>query len=502
MTKKDITSMRSTLEWFQSRGEALNIAGQVDPIYEISGLQKALDDGPALLFENIKGYPGVRNAGNVFSRRQRVAAMFDLPDPGKLKFKCLEAMRNPVPARVVEDAPCQEVVTRGDIDVMATLPIIKHSEGDAGRILGGGVFLTMPPYIRKGNDLSFKRMHFRGKDWASLNIGRFSHLGHVVNIERRGEKIPMAICIGTPPSVSMVAATAFIHALVPYGSDELGIAGALQGSPVEICRAKTVDSYVLARSEWVIEGYCLPEMVYESEEAERRGEGSDVPFFPEWHRYMGKAGKHFKFQATAITHRKDRPIFYTPLADSFELDNMNNPLFEACFYDLAERVNPGLVVDVNILPSFMVNCGVVFQVSKKSKADEGALRNFLQIALAAAHQRLAVAVDEDIDIYSTDDVMWAVLTRASSETGIFKGFSGPPSEATTPGVIAGLIPAGEYGGGIGIDATLKFEQKESFKRARYPVDRVDLGRWLSPEQIASVQARQSEYARTLARMGG
>lgn len=138
MAKKDISSMRSTLEFLKEENEVLTVKGEVDPTYEIAGIQKALEGGPALLFENIKGYPGVRNVGNVFATTDRIAKIFGVEDPKKMKFRCLEGIKNPIRPRVVDDAPCQEVVITENIDVPATMPILKHTELDAGRILGGG----------------------------------------------------------------------------------------------------------------------------------------------------------------------------------------------------------------------------------------------------------------------------------------------------------------------------------------------------------------------------
>ena len=111
MAQKDITSIRSTLEYLKEQRQLITVGGEVDPICEVSGIQKTLEDGPALLFENVKGYPGgVRILGNVFSRMENVAALFGVSDPRRLKFKFLELIKNPVPPKVVEKAPCQEVV--------------------------------------------------------------------------------------------------------------------------------------------------------------------------------------------------------------------------------------------------------------------------------------------------------------------------------------------------------------------------------------------------------
>jgi len=500
MAKKDITNIRSAIEYLKEQKQLLTIAGEVDPIWEVSGIQKAFEDGPALLFENVKGYPGgVRILGNTFSRMENVAALFDEPDPKRLKFKFLERMKNPVPSKVVGKAPCQEVVITKNIDVMATIPMIQHTEDDAGRILGSGVIpiIGIPP--RGGSDLTFKRIFFRGKDWATVYVWLDSHLGYFRDYHHRGEEIPITININVPPAVVMVAAPMTIHMIIPYETvDEIGIAGALQGSSIEICKAKTVDAYAIANSEWVIEGRLLPQKVLETEEAEKVGKPRVAPLLPEWFGYMGTATRANKFQVTAITHRKN-PIFYSFLADSFELENTSNPLREACYYELAQRISPGLVVDVTIPRAFKHGGGVVFQVKKRRPSDEGVQRNILEIALGASHVRMAVAVDEDVDIYSADELLWAILTRANQDTNIFKGPHGARSY--------GLVPApelsadGQFEGGLGIDATIPLARKLRWKRAHHPVDRIDLGRWFSKEQIDNVQSKQSEYAKLLASKG-
>ncbi len=182
-------------------------------------------------------------------------------------------------------------------------------------------------------------MLFRGKDWASIQLGLGSHAEEAA-LEHRGEIIPMTINICTPPAVAMVAATGFVHDLVPQGTDELGIAGGLQGSPVEICKAKTVDAYAIAQSEWVIEGYINPtERIWETEEAEKIGSHGVAPMFPEWPGYLGRAMKAFKFQATAITHRSDKPIFFTPLAQSFEGHLAGAPLKRSLFLGISGTVS-------------------------------------------------------------------------------------------------------------------------------------------------------------------
>jgi len=101
MSKKDITSMRGTIEFLrQQEGELLVAKEPVDPVYEIAGIQVALEEGPAILFENLTGYPGIRSVGNIFARRDRIGKLFDVDDWKHLKWKCLDAMKNPLPPKV------------------------------------------------------------------------------------------------------------------------------------------------------------------------------------------------------------------------------------------------------------------------------------------------------------------------------------------------------------------------------------------------------------------
>ena len=502
MNRRDISSFRSTLEFLKQQGELLTVKGEVDPIYEISGIEKALENGPALLFENIKGYPDVRDAGNIMSREQRVADIFGVSEFKDLKFKFVEAIKKPLPPKVVEAAPCQEVVIKDDINVMATLPLIKHSEVDAGHILGGGIVLSSESSIADGNDISFKRMHFRGKDWASIFILGGTHLSYITHREGRTEPVPVTINIGTPPSVIMLAGTSTIHAIMPRGTDELGIAGAFQGFPIELCQAKTVDAHAIANSEWVIEGYISTERVWESDEAEKLQQRRVAPYFPEWSGYLGRAGNTFKFQTTAITHRQDRPIFYTPLANSYGDENMGTPLREGCLYELAQRMVPGLVIDINILHAFKSYLGAVFQVKKRGAADDAFPRNIVAAAIPAATLRLAIIVDEDVNIYDAEDVLWAIATRANLKTGIFTGAPGSIGLSALPFADMQRSQGTWSEGGLVIDATVPFNSKTKFPRTRYPVDRVDLTKWFSPEEIAAVQAQQCEHARFLAQIGG
>ncbi len=493
----DITNLRTTLADLDSEGDVLKLTAEADPILEIAALQKALDDGPVLLFENIKGYPNVRHVGNLFATRERLARVFGLEDHRDFKKKCLGAIKNPLPPRIVNDAPCQEVVIADNLDALSVLPALLYSELDAGRMMSGGAILISGEYAGGGHELSVKRINFRGRDWASIAANPVSHAGLIRYVETRGQKVPMTVNIGMPPAVTFAAGGSYLHTVVPLGADEVGIAGALQGFPVDLVKAKTVDAYAIAEAEWVIEGHWLPERIWESDEAERVNKPDAVPFFPEWTGYMGKSRTVYKFQATAITHRKDRPIYHAPLAHGYEHDYIIDSFREACFMELADRIIPGLVADVTTPICFGCFGGIVFQIRKRRPLDEGFQKDILLNALAASPGLpIAIAVDEDVDIYSADDLLWALNSRVDPDTGVFRGPKGSKGFGMWPMEIGRVYP-----GGLAIDATVPLAKKELFRRGHYEVQKLDLGKWLSPEQLAAVRAQQSDYAKVLGRTG-
>ena len=500
MARKDITDIRGVVQFLKEEGDIITVGAPVDPIYEIAGIQVALDDGPAFLFENIKRHPGVAGIGNVFSRIDRIAKMFDVDNPKNFKFRCVDAIRHPISPIVVNNAPCQEVIFTEGFDVPALLPIPKSTPKDGAHVMGSGIWLVSGRYANDGHEVAFKRMHFRGKDWASLTASPGTHGEAILFMHSRDEDVPVTINICPSPAVQLVAAGGLLHTIIPLGTDELAIAGGLEGSPIEICKAKTVDAYSIAKAEWVIEGIMTTEKVWETEEAEKLGKQDVAPFFPEWTGTLGKAWKSRKFKATAITHRK-RPFFYNWLGGTMDM-LAGMPFREACFFEAADRLVPGIVRDVNIPFALRHLGGVIFQVQKRRPRDEGYQRNILTHALSLQPGlRLVIAVDEDVDIYSMDDVMWAIMSRVNPASDLLLGVSGSRGIAAQPGEQTARVEASGFGGGLAIDATVPFLSKERYERAHFPVDAIDLTNWFTEAQINDIKTKQSEYAKVLSRTG-
>ena len=91
--KKDISSLRSTLEHLDAVGELVTTDVEVDPHLEVAAIQKHFDGGAALVFNKVKGYPNARICNNIFASGARVSRLFGVEDPKKFKFRAVEALR-------------------------------------------------------------------------------------------------------------------------------------------------------------------------------------------------------------------------------------------------------------------------------------------------------------------------------------------------------------------------------------------------------------------------
>ena len=500
MTREQaITSLRGTLEWL---GEEVKfITAPVDPVLEATAINKAFDDGPVFVMETVTGYPNARLIASLWGRRDRLVRLLGCDDLAAAKHTILDALNDPIAPVEVAAAPCQEVVIpKEEVDPFAILPMVQHTGEDGGRFFGSGVHHISGAWAGGGSRLSFYRMSFRGADVASINMvpgGQGDQLA-----ERNYDyRIPCTVNVSPPPMVEYMGMSFLNPAIFPNVTDEVGVAGAPQGSPVEIVRAKTVDAYAIAQAEYVIEGYIVPnQRVWETEEAERLGEQGVANFHPEWARYMGRAYRARRFEVTAITHRADKPIYYVPHMGSIW---QWIPWNAANYFELAERIAPGFVRDVTTHTALTMWGGIVLQVKKRRRGDEGMQRNILSAVMGLARGiRLVIAVDDDVDIYQPEDVLWAIATRVNPHTDILYGAAGGRGQAYMP---AERVSAGDRGamfeGGIGIDATVPLAAREEFTRARYPVEQFDFTRWFSAEEIAEMKAMQSEYLRFMGNSG-
>jgi hypothetical protein len=337
-----LRSLRSTLQWL---GEDVHyIKNEVDPIVEMCTITKAFDNSKALVANKIKGYPGVRMISNLYSTKARTAKLHGMKEFKDIKFKILDCIRNPIPPKIVseKEAPCQEVfIPKEEIrNVEDLIPIAQHTYEDGARIFGAGThFFYGEPWVPDGgSQLSMYRMGFReGQKYASINMVPGGGGDVICSRHPKGTRIPCTVNICPPVGAELVSVSTLNPVIFPYSTDKIGLAGALQGAPIELVKAKTIDAYAIAQSEWVLEGYVIEgQQVWETDEAERLGKQGVAPLHPEWARAMGHAYRTPRaFELTAITRRRDNPIVYTPHFGAFWYEA---PFMCAAVYELCERM--------------------------------------------------------------------------------------------------------------------------------------------------------------------
>ncbi len=513
MPKEEIRSLRTALDWLKQQGLILETSKEVNPKLEMTAIQKLLDGSPPIVFNKVKGYNNARLATNVMGSDRIMAKMFDCTDRKSLKFRLHNAILNPIAPRIVEKAPSQEVVIDKDVDVWPVIPMIQHTPTDPGRTLGAGKTLGSPKWFWGGWHISYNRMNFREdlgwKNKSTFQISPGSHTDQIATKYYKKEVIPFSINMGIPPAATIMAGSGFLYTILPRGCDELGIAGALQGYPIDVVKCKTVDTYSIAEAEYVIEGYLdTTKKAWESPLAEKDQRQGVYPFHPEWSGYMGKAYRTYEFTVTAITHRKDRPIYDPLIVHGYDNHNIDVLCREACFFELAERISPGFCVDTHIPMSIPDWGGVVFQVKKRRQRDEGYPKNILHAALSCSlGARFGMVVDPDINIDSADDLIWALATRVDAKEGITivapggMGQTFQPAERSSAGDKDWTQSNIKFSGAIGIDATVPYRYTDAFLRASYPTKVVNLKDFFTDEQIKLAQSYQEPYAKWFSEAG-
>jgi len=188
--------------------------------------------------------------------------------------------------------------------------------------------------------------------------------------------------------------------------------------------------------------------------------------------------------------------------------NIDTTVREAAIFELCERLQPGIIQDVHIPYAMTDWGGCIIQVKKRNTIEEGWQRNFLAAILACSQgMRLAIAVDTDIDMYSADDILWALTTRVNPHTDILNPLPGgigqtfQPAERMTAGDKEWTASNTRFEGGMGIDATMPFGYEKDFQRPVYPVDQVKLDKWFDADAIDQAKKLMQGWVLSLSRTG-
>ncbi|HEY3208418.1 MAG TPA: UbiD family decarboxylase, partial [Actinomycetota bacterium] len=287
--------------------------------------------------------------------------------------------------------------------------------------------------VETGNrNAGIYRMQLYGAKEMGLAASPYSDWHAIfARAEAGGRPLELAVAIGVDPLIQLAT-----QARVPFGVDELAIAGGLHGEPVQLVKCETVDLEVPATAEIVLEGSLSP--------GERREEGP----FGEMTGYLGPGGSEPVFRCTAVTMRRDA-IFQAGLTGIPVTENhvMKALPMEANLSMALQQIYPD-ITGAHYAPEggaeFLVFIGLKQRYVNQAK-------NVILSALGSvAHPKVVVVVDDDIDIYNPTQVWWAVLTRAqpADDVLIVPKAAGGQLDPSAPSKFGSSL--------MGIDATRPF----------------------------------------------
>lgn len=491
MKNVEVNDLRSAIELLESiPGQLVETDVEVDPNAELSGVyrhvgaggtvERPTQEGPAMIFNNVKGHEGARVAIGVLSSRKRVGYLLG-EDPKKLGFLLKNSVEHPVKPVVIpnEQAKCQEVVhlaTEEGFDIRKLLPAPTNTPEDAGPYITLGMCYASNPKTGE-SDVTIHRMCLQSKDEISIflmpgarHIGYFRELA-----EAAGEPLPISVSIGVDPAIEI--ASCFEPPTTPLGYDELSVAGALRKEPVELCHCVSVNEMAIANAEYVIEGEVIPGVRVQEDQNSHTGYA-----MPEFPGYTGPASDQCRLiKVKAVTHRRN-PIMQTCIGPSEEHVSMAGIPTEASIYGMVEKAMPGRLQNVYCGSAGGGKYMAVLQFKKLGPSDEGRQRQAALLAFSAFSELKHVfLVDEDVDCFDMNDVLWAMNTRFQGDADIITipGVRCHPLDPSNDPTCSPSIRDHGIACKTIFDCTVPYDQKKRFVRARFL--EVDPKHWLDEE---------------------
>ncbi len=449
--------------------------------------------GPALLFENVKNYPGSSVLMNQFGseRRMKLALGLD-PDRGSLdeisaRLRALLEVKSPegfldklkmlpmladlgklFPKTIAaKDAPCKQVIRREGFSVL-DFPVLQTWPLDAGRFITLPCVITRDPRTGRRNmgmyrmqvyDGQTTGMHWQRQKNAAEHLrealraaagpasarvqamaetaGGIANLA-VTNLDPANNRLEVAVAIGTDPATTF---SAIVPA--PPEVEEFLIAGFLRQQPVELVRCETVDLEVPAHAEIILEGYVrLDELRPEGPFGDHTGFYTLQEDYP-------------VFYITCITHRRD-PIWSATIVGKPPMeDAWMGKAVERIFLPLFRLTLPE-IVDINLPIEAVFHNLMVVSIRKSYAGHARKVMNGIWAMGQAMFTKCIIVVDEDCDVQDLRDVTLRVANNIDPERDI--QFTLGPVDSLDH---AARLP--NYGSKMGIDATRKWAA-EGFSR--------------------------------------
>jgi phenylphosphate carboxylase beta subunit len=403
----EFNDLRDFVALLESKGQLKRIIAEVDWNLELShiGKQNEQKNGPALMFENVKGYK-TPVLTSLFCDLDRVAMVLGAPK-GSTIFdmakKWIELTGNAtnggIPPRTVKDGPVMENQKTGDAVDLFEFPVPHYFPKDGGRFFGTAVCL-----ITKDPDTGFVNLGtYRMECLDNKSLGALILKGKDADVtmkkyQARGELMPAAAVVGADPRLFFLSGSS-----IAYGLSEYDVAGALRGAPVDVIQSDLTGLPIPAHAEIVAEGFIDPD-------PERyRLEGP----FGEYTGYYSKGRKPRPWMdVQRILHRND-PIFWGTLVGRPPSDNVTVHALAktaAVWTQLNEMKVPG--VESVCFPASSGRFWCVVSI-KQQYPGHGRHAGLAVFTTVAGNYGLkgVIVVDHDIRADDWDRVMWALSVR-------------------------------------------------------------------------------------------
>lgn len=434
--------IRSYMEALESAGLLKHITAEVDLRHEIGAIAaRSLEQGgPALVFENIKGYPRMPLVVNLLSSLQLLGLAFGTePDEAKIYQTIVSGMRNRIPSRIRQAGPIKEEIYHGDEVDLYKFPTPFWHEHDGGRYVATTAgLITRDPDTGNLNMGSYRCMikDRNTVSWAGgiRNSSDRSGGDHILANEEKGRPTPVAIVLGMDPYLSLATGSP-----VPpdeEGQTEYEAAGAWRGAATELVRCETNDLLVPANAEIVLEGEAVPH-----ERTEEGPHGESTGFY-------GENKQAFVIKINCVTHRH-HPVSYGLICQLVE--DYPRQLFRSGSFYTRLVQKTGMT---NIREAYFPEVGRMgMMIVSAQIRDKDDPKRIMDAVWEMDRWRWVIVVDEDCDVRNWNDVMWRVVSAADPDRGeVIFGKHYEPRDVRTDD--ADFDPPRR---GMGIDATMRFK---------------------------------------------
>ena len=431
---------------------------------DIGGIAEMLDhtaDSPCVVFDRIPGYPqGFRVIANCNGTRQRQAITLGMAPESvthETLFERWHGILNefqPISPEPVKDGPVLENTVKGaDID-LEMFPAPMWHPKDGGRFIGTASVNIMRDPDSKWVNLGTYRNQILQRDKLGIWISPGKH-GRLIREKyfERGEKCPIVVVVGCDPLLFWSACVEGI----PYGVSEMDWVGGVQQRAVPIIEGPVTGLPIPATAEIAIEGFMTP--------GEMHIEGP----YGEWTGYYASGTPTVPvIQVEAIHHRNDPIILGCPQGKPPHEDNQFLAyLKSALIRQQIEAAGVSGVTGVWCPPEGGNRLLVVVSLQQRYPGHAKQVAHIAsQCGAAAYNGRYVIVVDDDIDIFNSNDVWWAVLTR-SDPTDDIEFIRRAWSSPLDPMVPHGGIP---FNSRAIIDATIPWERRDTFPESIVKID--------------------------------